>query len=676
VRRHALPPRLEALEDRTAPATFTVTSTADSGAGSLRQAILDANADPFVDTIAFSIGGGVQTIRPASQLPLLTKPVVVDGTTQPGYAGSPLVVLDGGRAGTSASGLTLTGGNSAVEGLVVNHFGGSGIVLSGLGGDSILGDYLGTDFAGTRGAGNNIGLQIDSANNVVGSTSPAARNLISDNQVGIRINGTGNVVLGNYIGTDATGTHALGDGVGVGLAGNGNQIGGTQAGARNVISGCASAGVSIAANGNSVQGNYIGTDATGTSALGNGTGVFLDTSQVNLLGGTEPGAGNLISGNGDGIALSNSTSNAIQGNFIGTNATGTTAVGNLRGVLDRSGSNAIGGIASGAGNVISGNCGNGVELDGLNSVVLGNKIGTDITGTTALPNNGDGIAIGNSFNHIGSVAATAGNLISSNGGNGIEIVTGVGDVIQGNTIGTDVTGTVALGNGGAGILFLAGADDTLGGTAAGAGNLISANAGDGITISGPSTQGIVVQGNTIGADVSGTQPLGNGGNGVALLGGAHDNLIGGTAAGAGNVIAFNGNDGVLVDTGTGNAILNDRIFASGNLGIELFNGGNNSQAAPRLASASQDGPNTVVQGTLYGAANSTYTVQLFSASADDPEAQTFLGTFTVTTDAFGFAAFTLTVKQVVPAGQVITATATDAGNDTSELSAPVTVTGP
>jgi hypothetical protein len=144
-------PRLEPLEDRRLLATFLVTNTDDSGSGSLRQAILDANADPFVDTIAFVIaGGGVQTIRPASALPAITKPVVIDGTTQPGFTGTPLIVLDGGSAGLFANGLTLTGGHSAVEGLVINNFGRSAIVLSGQGEDLVVGNYLGTDVTGTH----------------------------------------------------------------------------------------------------------------------------------------------------------------------------------------------------------------------------------------------------------------------------------------------------------------------------------------------------------------------------------------------------------------------------------------------------------------------------------------------------------------------------------------------
>src|SRR5437762_2210933 len=101
---------LEALEDRTLPSTFTVLNLADSGAGSLRQAVLDANANPGADVIAFAVGGGVQTIAPTSALPLVTDPVTLDGWTQPGFAGTPLLELNGAGAGP-ADGPVITAGN-------------------------------------------------------------------------------------------------------------------------------------------------------------------------------------------------------------------------------------------------------------------------------------------------------------------------------------------------------------------------------------------------------------------------------------------------------------------------------------------------------------------------------------------------------------------------------------
>jgi hypothetical protein len=141
---------LERLEDRDQPAVLTVTTTADSGAGSLRQAILDSNASVGVaDTIAFAIGTGPQTIAPTSALPNVTDPVVIDGTTQPGFAGSPVVELTGLSAGANANGLRVTGGGTTIRGLVVNGFSAQQVVLEDSGGNLVAGNYIGTDLAGT-----------------------------------------------------------------------------------------------------------------------------------------------------------------------------------------------------------------------------------------------------------------------------------------------------------------------------------------------------------------------------------------------------------------------------------------------------------------------------------------------------------------------------------------------
>jgi titin len=395
-----------------------------------------------------------------------------------------------------------------------------------------------------------------------------------------------------------------------------------------------------------------------------------------------PGAGNLISGNQrNGIDL-NGSGNLVQGNRIGTDVTGTQALGNgFDGVfIGAAGGNTIGGTAAGAGNLISGNRDDGIELDGGLALVQGNQIGTDFTGTQALGNGFDGVAVaGDSLDTLGETAAGAGNLISGNARDGIEIVYGLNNTIQGNHIGTDITGTQALGNGRNGITLIA-SSTTVGGTTAAA-NIIAANGGSGVVISG--VQGYarfsLIESNFIGTDATATLNMGNAADGVTINQSASNNTIGGTAAGAGNVIAFNGHDGVLVDTGTGNAILSDLIFANGNLGIELINNGNHNQAAPVLTGAFPDGPNMVIQGVLQSTPNTTFTVQLFSdPSADSSglaEGQQLLGTVTVTTDAFGFADFTVTVSEAVPAGQVVAATATDADNNSSEFSAPVTVTG-
>jgi titin len=792
-------PRLEALEDRVLLSVYTVINTNDSGDGSLRQAILNVNSGSGGDTIAFDInGGGVQTIHPLSALPTVTKSVTIDGTTQPGYNGSPLIELAGNLAGSSTDGLTITAGNSVVRGLDIDRFSGIGIRLEGSGGNRIESNFIGTDITGTQALGNSAtGIFVfQASNNIIGGTDPGAGNLVSANIYGIYLLASNNnVVQGNKVGTDVTGTKAFGNKLqGVEVAGTGNLIGGTAAGAGNLVSGNSGSGVFLygsSTQNNTVQGNTIGTDITGTQTLGNSSGVDIDndafnnliggttsgagnlisgnptgvlllsgknTVQGNLIGtdssgsqavgnstgiqdsaggntigGTASGAGNVISGNADGIQLLSGSGTLVEGNYIGTGISGTQALANIRGIYCRASGDTIGGTATGAGNLISGNLNNGIELvqGASGDLIEGNLIGTDASGAAPLGNGGVGIAISASGNTVGGAATGASNVISANGASGVEISTGSGNLVQGNLIGTDASGTVALGNfvgvsvdtqagsntiGGtasgagnvisgnraSGVLLasngnivqgnligtditgsqalgnqnglsLQGSNNTVGGIAAGAGNVISGNQANGVLISGT---GEVIQGNDIGTDSTGTLALGNASNGVSITG--SNNTIGGTSAAAGNTIAFNGNDGVLVNTGTGNAILSDLIFSSGNLGIELINNGNHNQAAPVLTSAVEDGVNTVIQGTLQSTPNTTFTVQFFSDPSVDPsgsaEGQQLLGTTTVTTDASGFASFTVTIPQVVPAGQVVTATATDANNNTSEFSAPVTVT--
>src|SRR4051794_31676929 len=184
--RRRKPPRLavEPLDERAVPATFTVTTVDDDGPGSFRQAIRDANANAGRDVIAFNIGaGGVLTIQPASALPAVTDPVVIDGTTQPGYAGSPVVVLNGSQAG-GVDGLTISAGNSTVRGLVINSFEGNGIVLQTSGGNVVAGNFIGTDVTGTGAVGNLAGVLVagTSSGNTVGGSAAGDRNLISGNR--------------------------------------------------------------------------------------------------------------------------------------------------------------------------------------------------------------------------------------------------------------------------------------------------------------------------------------------------------------------------------------------------------------------------------------------------------------------------------------------------------------
>jgi hypothetical protein len=185
----------------------------------------------------------------------------------------------------------------------------------------------------------------------------------------------------------------------------------------------------------------------------------------------------------------------------------------------------------------------------------------------------------------------------------------------------------------------------------------------------------VLQGNLIGADITGSAPMGNG-TGVLISGSG--NAVGGTTVEAGNTIAFNLSDGVLVDRGTGNAILHNSMFDNTGLGIHLINGGNNYQASPTLM-ASAEGGVVTVQGTLQGQPFTAYTIELFTDSVGDPsspgQGMRFLTSLMVTTDAGGAASFKLSGAYSVEPGEFLTATATDAGNNTSQFSLGAEVTG-
>ncbi len=239
------------LVDVKAQTTFIVTHTDDTGAGSLRQAILDANADSDLDEIHFNIttGSPPYTIQPTSlhPLPVITHPVVIDGYTQPGaspntnppHLGSNAVLmieLDGTNAGTTANGLEISAGNSTVRGLVINRFEGHGIKLTTNGGNRIEGNYIGTNVTGDVGHGNGgVGVNVfGSPNNTIGGTVASARNVISGNSssAGVQIAlaaSFGNAVQGNFIGTNAAGTDARPNGVGLLIVGSAssNVVGGS-----------------------------------------------------------------------------------------------------------------------------------------------------------------------------------------------------------------------------------------------------------------------------------------------------------------------------------------------------------------------------------------------------------------------------------------------------------------
>lgn len=547
-------------------ATIIVTSTGDTvavdGAVTLREAISSINAAGNInadviavgaygsgDSINFNIpGSGAHSIALTSALPLITRPLTINGYSQGSASANTLasgdnavvqIFLNGTAAGAGAIGLVLSNhSGSTVRGLAIGNFSGSGIEISSGGGSHLIsGNFIGVSTDGSSAAGNGgSGIKIIAVpNNTIGGTTVAARNIIS-------ANGQGNVFGGVEI-----------DNAG--------------------------------ASGNVIAGNYIGADATGTVALGNSTAsgfgvIIFNAANANTVGGLGAGAGNLISANGDGISVQAADNNIVQGNLIGLNAAANAALGN-------------------------------------------NFNGVTITGT----------AMGNI---VGGSSASARNVISGNSFHG-----------------------VALGG-------------CFGGTS-------------------------TVQGNFIGTDVAGTAPLPNGSDGVNISSDHHDALIGGTVAGAGNTIAFNGGGGVNVVTDNScgqpainNAILGNSILRNTSLGINLGTpgvnandpgdtdtGANNLQNFPVLTTATSAAGSTSVTGSLNSAANTNFRVEFFASARCDAsgngQGQTFLGFRNVTTDGSGNGSVDTTLPVTTTMGQVITATATDSADNTSEFSACVSV---
>ena len=559
--------------------TFSVTNTADGGLGSLRWAMSSANANPGQDTINFQISGAAPfTINLLSALPAVTDPVTINATTQPGWAtlGTPVVELNGAAAGSGSVGLQLNSFSNRVIGLAINRFVAQGIVLSG-GGNIIQGNFIGTDTTGTLARGNGgFGIWVESSGNQIGGSKSLNRNVISGgNDTGIYVfNTSSNTIQGNYIGLDATGTNALGNNnSGIMINGGGqNLIGGAAIGAMNFISGNGISGVFVngaSAIQNVIQGNYIGTDISGESLVGNvNDGITVSGAPSNNI------TGNVISGNGTNgvyVAGLGAIGNSVAGNYIGTDAAGKLARGNHNAGVTISAGN---GNLIGASNVISGNLRDGVFLtDGASgNVVQGNIIGLSAVGTNTLANGLNGISIaGASSNIIGGVVPTARNVISGNAYNGIGIltVTDVMNSIVGNYIGTDMAGAKSLPNTLAGV-YVQGCSNTIGGATTGSGNVISGNRKEGIWLVGANGVAIgnIIQGNIIGLDAAGANIVSNYNAGIGISN-AVANQIGGTISGARNVISGNGNSGVvLIGAGTvGNVLQGNYIGTdlSGNL---------------------------------------------------------------------------------------------------------------
>lgn len=631
-------------------AVFTVTNTSDSGPGSLRQAIDDANSTSGLDTIAFAIPEpGPYTIQPFTTFNQVTDAVVIDGTTQPGYAGAPLIELDGTKAGPFGKGFWITAAGCTIRGLAVGGFGDTGLLLSS---DSnvIEANYVGLDPSGTVARPNGIaGINLSaSAGNRVGGLTPSARNIISGNaRSGILVIGISpkgavqNTIIGNYIGTDPSGTKPLGNDTGVelNLLASDNDIGGIFPGSGNLISGNKSIAISIQSSSavfNRVAGNLIGVGATGTERLPNSSAttnrlnaaVTLRDCKWNTIGGIEPEARNIISGNdNDGLMIwgNGSISNRVIGNWIGISSSGQSALGNgLAGGLENLGLR-IGGGASlnlAQSNVVSGNIEGGVSIDNtaFENTLESNRIGTDSSGSSRVPNGQKGVVIQSSArNNI-----IRSNQISGNNGPGL---------VLGNTLG-----------------------------------------------------GNVVTGNDFGIDVTGILPLGNTSDAIFVGSDANTNNFIGTA----NRIAFNQGAGVRIIGGKGHRIAQNAIYSNTGLGIDLGpagvtqndsedadSGPNGLQNFPTLSGAYAARP-SIITGRMVSTAGLTYHLEFFASTNRDTtgfgEGQVYLGELGVDTangDTFEFQS-----KVELSAGNWVTATATAPDGSTSEFSRAVLVALP
>lgn len=556
---------------------------------------------------------------------------------------------------SSAAGATITGNLiSGNPGFGVSAYEGS---------TTIKGNLIGTDVTGAAGIGNGssavmvwptntatIGGTGAGEGNVLAYFVPSATNSSSPL---LRVFAGAATVLGNKIGSNATGTAALCTSNGTGAAGVaiepsdagvGAQVtlGGAAAGAGNLIAGC-SRNVEIAQSTNqptggsnvTIQGNKIGTNAAGTAAMValtggslNNAGILVGLGQAVTVGGTAAGAGNLISGNGTGVFVyENASGVKIEGNRIGTNAAGTAAVPNT-------------------------------------------QEGIAITGSSPPPPQGNGGPI-----VIGGPAAGAGNVVSGNGKDGMLVAAPA--TVQGNLVGTNAAGTAAVPNAGTYGVLLNNKDVLFGGTGAGEGNTVSGNSRVGLATA-PSIQVPTIYGNRIGTNAAGTAVLPNARDGV-VIGSGNTGSFGGTGAGQANTIVNSTFAGVRVSGRATVAVRGNLIHSNGALNIDLFqhgdefNVGNNDQIHPTLTSTVVGASSTSVSGTVTSDRTGTVLVDVYAAGTcqaayPSGQAQQFLGTISVPYPVAGAATpFSGPVAKST-VGSVITATSTIAGNGTSQFS--------
>lgn len=666
---------------------------------------------------------------------------------------------NGSEALPNGKGIAIGGGGYNVIGIgpsgegVPNLISGNeltGVEIGDSDHNMIAGNLIGTNVSGTASLPNRKGVFIGlgSSMNTIGTNGDGTDddlegNLISGNEnEGIWIydnTSIKNVIAGNLIGTNLAGTASLGNGsAGISVGGDMTLIGTNGDGVSdlleaNVISGNQNVGVFLGSFNCIVAGNYIGVDSTGMNALGN----LLDGIKINPFGtfniiGTD-GDGvadtaerNVISGNG--LALSGNAgisidgdNNRVAGNFIGTDSSGSTNLGNLQDgiqLTDSASINLIGTDGDGTsdfleGNLISGNGRIGIWLLGsYSNYVAGNLIGTDLNGTAALPNGQDYneivgavyLSAGASGNIIGTNSdgqndGAEGNLISGNDLRGVHLrgATTHFNIVAGNLIGTDISGSFAIGNQ-EGILVDGGANLNQIGTNGDGNsdiaerNLVSGNSYNGIFVNGSLNN---IAGNFIGTDYYGTADLGNGIHGILIADTSSENKIGGSDQKA-NVIAFNTRDGIRVQgmNADKTLITYNSIHSNGESGINLTTGDaamftpndpgdndlgpNDLMNFPVLNSASSVPGLLTMNGQIVdGLPNTNFMIHFYANDiCDTPsnhgEGKNYVGSTSQLTDGSGNVSFSANMASGVSAGQFITSTATS-GAKTSEFSGCVEV---
>jgi len=588
------------------------------GQCTLRAAIQESNINPDANTITFSVAG---IISLTTELPdLFSGNITIAGANQ-------TVTIDGSGLPGGTPCLHLTSDSNAARGLVIANCAGNGV-------------------------------QINGASNVIGGTTASQRNVVRDGAAsgiaGFGDNVTGNLVLGNYIGVAQNGSEAAPnnwDGVVFGFGANGNTIGGSSAGARNVISGNSPA---IRLGGgapwdNVVEGNYIGLDASGSFAIPNWRGVWIDdgASGNSILD-------NVISGNGYGIAvgtllysLSGDPTDTIapidlDGHinvYIGGPAPPVWAEDSAGGQVpawsfDANKSDWLTieltqvGATCGSGTIwlkhvatgenvevpgYSGGCpGNGevfytwseyieipfVDWSAADNVIQDNRIGTNAAGDEAVPN-GTGIRLmGDARSTVIGGPDGEGNLISGNWDRAVDADPSEGTVIQGNLIGTDAGGDYDIGNGGLGGTVATGSGAIVGGTTPGERNVISGNWSGGVLLSA-GAGGSTVSGNYIGTDASGTNSLPNSGNGITIISGG--NVVGDSEPGSANLIAANSQYGVFImwEGSNGNLVRGNTIVFNDAGGVSIADGADYNTIEDNQISGNQGGPGVSIGGLWY-----------------------------------------------------------------------------